>query len=160
MADEFSEVRINYDSAGLDVATVPEHPIELSRAWLHDSIAAEDVDPHAMTLATVGASGAPSARVLLLRGLDARGLAFFTNTTSRKGVEIAANPKAAATFGWPRLNRQARVEGSVSRLSDEESDVCSASSPRDSRIGAWISGQSAPLASEGVVSNGLPRCGE
>jgi pyridoxamine 5'-phosphate oxidase len=86
MADEFRGLRINYDSAGLDVATVPEDPIELLRAWLHDSIAAEDVEPYAITFATVGAAGAPTARVLLLRGLDARGLAFFSNTTSHYGV--------------------------------------------------------------------------
>jgi pyridoxamine 5'-phosphate oxidase len=147
MADEFSELRLDYDSEGLDVATAPEDPTELLRAWLHESMAAQDIEPHAMTLATVGVDGAPSARVLLLRGLDARGLAFYTNTASRKGLELAANPHAAATFYWPRFHRQARVEGSVSRLSDQESDAYFASRPRDSRIGAWASEQSAPLAS-------------
>jgi len=157
MADEFSELRIDYDSPGLDVATVPEDPTELLRAWLHDSLAAQDLEPHAMTLATVGGDGAPSARVLLLRGLDTRGLVFYTNTRSRKGVELAANPRAAATFYWPRFHRQARVEGSVTRLSDDESDAYFASRPRDSRIGAWASEQSAPLASRAEL---LRRCAE
>ena len=157
MADEFSELRIDYDSEGLDVSTVPQDPVELLRTWLHDSMAAADIEPHAMTLATVGADGAPSARVLLLRGLDSRGLAFYTNTTSRKGVELANNPRAAATFYWPRFHRQARVEGPVTRLSDGESDAYFASRPRESQIGAWASEQSAPLASRAEL---LRRCAE
>lgn len=147
MPDEFSELRIDYDSPGLDVATTPEDPAELLRAWLREAVAAGDIEPHAMTLATVDTSGAPSARVLLLRGLDARGLAFYTNRLSRKGQELAANPRAAATFYWPRFHRQARVEGAVAELDDAESDAYFASRPRESRVGAWASEQSAPLAS-------------
>ncbi|MEZ6014392.1 MAG: pyridoxamine 5'-phosphate oxidase [Planctomycetota bacterium] len=146
MADEFSELRIDYDSEGLDVGTVPEEPRDLLRAWVHESLAAGDIEPHAMTLSTATPDGAPAARILLLRGLDERGLAFYTNQDSRKGRELASNPRAAATFYWPRFHRQARVEGTVAQLPAAESDAYFASRPRDSRVGAWASPQSEPLA--------------
>ncbi len=152
MPDPFSELRIDYDpEEGLAPELCPEDPTELLRAWVEASLSAGDIEPHAMTLATVGADGMPSARVLLLRGLDRRGLAFYTNRTSRKGRELAAQPVAAATFYWPRFHRQARVEGAVSTLPDDESDAYFASRPRQSQIGAWASEQSAPLASRGEL---------
>lgn len=142
MPEEFSELRIDYETDGLDPSSVPEDPAALLRAWIHDSLQAGDIEPHAMTLATATVDGAPSARVLLLRGLDARGLAFYTNGMSRKGRELEANPRAAAAFYWPRFHRQARVEGAVLRLPPAESDAYFAARPRDSQIGAWASPQS------------------
>jgi pyridoxamine 5'-phosphate oxidase len=152
MNDPLRELRIDYDAhggpeaQGLDPTTAPEEPRELLRAWLGDSLAAGDIEPHAMTLATANADGAPSARIVLLRGLDARGLAFYTNTASHKGVELAQNPRAAATFYWPRFHRQARIEGEVGRLTDAESDAYFAARPRESQLGAWASPQSEPIA--------------
>jgi len=148
MPDPFSELRIDYEpEEGLDPERCPSDPTALLRAWIEASLAAGDIEPHAMTLATVGRDGAPSARVVLLRGLDHRGLAFYTNRASRKGLELAGQAAAAATFYWPRFQRQARVEGAVSALSDSESDAYFASRPRPSQIGAWASEQSAVIAS-------------
>ena len=98
-----------------------------------------------MTLATLAADGAPSARIVYLRGVDARGFLFFSNFESRKGREIAADPRASLVFLWPRLHRQVRVEGTIARASDAESDGYFAGRPRGSQIGAWASPQSQPL---------------
>ena len=103
-------------------------------------------EPEAMTLATTGPRGRPSARVVLLRGLDQRGLVFFTNYRSRKGRDLARQPSAALVFYWPALGRQVRVEGRVTRLPAEESDVYFASRPRAARLAAWASNQSSPIA--------------
>jgi pyridoxamine 5'-phosphate oxidase len=100
-----------------------------------------------MTLATASADGAPSARIVLLRGLDDRGVVFYTNSESRKGRELLANPRAALVLHWEPLGRQVRVEGSVERVDDEESDAYFASRPLPSRLGAWASDQSRPIES-------------
>jgi pyridoxamine 5'-phosphate oxidase len=102
-------------------------------------------EPEAMTLATSGPRGRPSARIVLLRGLDQRGLAFFTNYRSRKGRELGRRPFAALVFYWPGLGQQVRVEGRVTRLSGEESDVYFASRPRAARLAAWASDQSTAI---------------
>lgn len=104
-------------------------------------------DATAMTLATVDASGAPSARMVLLKGVDARGFLFFTNYESRKGAELAANPRAALCFHWAWVEVQVRVEGVVERLNESESDAYFATRPRASQLGAWASDQSRPLPS-------------
>jgi pyridoxamine 5'-phosphate oxidase len=113
--------------------------------WLRD---AEDVStlPDAMTLATATADGRPSARIVLLRGLDERGLVFFTNRESRKGRELGQNPHAALVFHWPELGRQVRVEGTVERVGDDESLAYWETRPRPSRIAAWVSRQSHPIS--------------
>jgi pyridoxamine 5'-phosphate oxidase len=108
---------------------------------------AHQVDTAPMTLATAGADGQPSARVVLLRGADARGFAFFTNFNSRKGRELDANPQAALCIHWVALDEQIRVEGRVERLPDTASDAYFDSRPRGSQLGAWASDQSAPLSS-------------
>src|SRR6185369_8927908 len=113
------------------------------RAGLHE--------PEAMTLATSGRGGRPSARMVLMRGLDARGLAFFTNSRSRKGRELARLPWAAVVFYWPRLRRQVRVEGRIRRLDPAESDAYFATRPREARLAAWASDQSAPISSRAVL---------
>ena len=104
-----------------------------------------------MTLATATPDGRPSARMVLLKGVDARGFAFFTNYESRKGAELAANPRAALVFFWVQLERQVRVEGRVERLSAEESDAYFASRPEGSQLGAWASQQSAVLPDRGPL---------
>ena len=120
-------------------------PLRQFRRWFDEALAAEAVEPEAMFLATATPDGRPSGRVVLLRGFDERGFVFFTNYESRKGQELAANPRAALAFFWDALDRQVRIEGPVQRVSPAESDVYYNSRPRGSRIGAWASPQSAVL---------------
>ena len=121
-------------------------PDALFEMWLAEASASEPNDPNAMCVATVGGNGQPSARMVLLKGHDARGFVFYTNLESRKAGELAADPQAALLFHWKSLRRQVRVEGSVSRVSDAEADAYFATRGRDSRLGAWASDQSRPLA--------------
>jgi pyridoxamine 5'-phosphate oxidase len=114
--------------------------------------ATEAHDATAASLATASASGAPSVRMVLLKGADLRGFVFFTNRDSRKGDELAANPRAALCFYWPTLGEQVRVEGPVERTSDAESDEYFASRPRESQLGAWASRQSRPLEAYGMLA--------
>ena len=120
------------------------------QSWLDDACAAER-EPQAMTLATATPDGRPSARVVLLRGLDQRGLTFFTNRTSRKGDELRVNPRAAAAIHWWELGRQVRVEGVVEDLPAEESIAYWKTRPRGSQIAAWASPQSQPLADRAAL---------
>jgi pyridoxamine 5'-phosphate oxidase len=120
-------------------------PFRLFSEWLDDATRSEPNDPNAMTLATVDETGLPDARMVLLKGLDARGFVFFTNTESAKGRELAAVPKAALVFHWKSLRRQVRVRGVVEEVSAEEADAYFATRPRLSQIGAWASQQSRPL---------------
>jgi pyridoxamine 5'-phosphate oxidase len=121
-------------------------PLAPFRRWLDEAWKGEP-NAHAMTLATTTSDGRPSARAVLLKGLDERGYVFYTNLESRKSKELLANPHAALCFLWKSLDRQVRVEGFVELAADEEADAYFASRPRDSQIGAWASDQSRPLAS-------------
>ena len=125
-------------------------PLALFRRWLDEAWRGEP-NAHAMTLATATAEGRPSARVVLLKGLDDRGFVFYTNLESRKSDELFANPHAALCFLWKSLNRQVRVEGPVERVGDDEADAYFASRPRDSQLGAWASDQSRPLESRALL---------
>jgi len=127
-------------------------PIERVRAWLGEVERAGVPEPSAMVLATA-VDGAPSARVVLLRGLDARGFVFYTNFGSRKVKEMDRAPRAALCFYWEALGRQVRVEGRVERISDEESDRYWAGRPRDSQLGAWASRQSEALPSRATLED-------
>jgi pyridoxamine 5'-phosphate oxidase len=129
----------------VDERELDDDPLTALARWVRDAegVAAR---PDAMTLATATPDGRPSARVVLLRGLDERGLVFFTNRTSRKGAELEQNPRAAAVLYWPELGRQARVEGRVEIVTDEESRAYWATRPRESRIAARVSQQSQPIA--------------
>jgi len=120
-------------------------PHDLFEEWLAEARLAEPNDPTAMALATADAEGRPSARMILLKGHDARGFVFYTNLDSRKGGELAANPEAALLFHWKSLRRQVRVEGPVEPVSDAEADTYFASRARESQLGAWASDQSRPL---------------
>ena len=127
--------------------TEAEEPLALFASWMEEAKVSEPADPNAMALATVDPDGLPNVRMVLLKGFDARGFVFYTNLDSRKGQELAANPKAALLFHWKSLTRQVRVRGPVERVSDEEADAYFATRPRLSQIGAWASRQSAPLES-------------
>lgn len=127
-----------------------DDPHALFDSWFTEAKAGEPNDPDAMTLATVGADGRPSARMVLLKGHDARGFVFYTNSESRKGGELAAHPQAALLFHWKSLRRQVRIEGSVAPVSAGEADAYFASRSRESRLGAWASDQSRPLANRAL----------
>lgn len=120
-------------------------PFALFAAWLAEAEASEPNDPNAMALATADADGFPSVRMVLLKGYDAAGFVFYTNLESRKGQELAANPRAALCFHWKSLRRQVRVRGGVTPVSAAEADAYFASRARDSQIGAWASAQSRPM---------------
>ena len=125
-------------------------PLAPFQRWLDEAWRGEP-NAHAMTLATATPDGRPSARMVLLKGLDARGFVFYTNLASRKSEELFANPHAALCVMWKSLNRQVRVEGPVERVDDEEADAYFASRPRDSQLGAWASDQSRPLESRAIL---------
>src|SRR5690606_19359871 len=127
-----------------------EDPHALFDAWLAEARAGEPNDPEAMALATADASGAPSVRMVLLKGHDARGFVFYTNSRSRKGGELGENPRAALLFPWKSLRRQVRIEGPVEPVSDEEADAYFATRARASQLGAWASDQSRPLESRAL----------
>ncbi|MGQ0560071.1 MAG: pyridoxamine 5'-phosphate oxidase [Sphingosinicella sp.] len=122
-------------------------PLSLFDEWYAEARLSEPNDPDAMTLATVDAAGQPSARIVLLKGHDARGFTFYTNSLSRKGEELAGNPRAALLFHWKRLRRQVRIEGPVAQVSADEADAYFATRSRESQLGACASDQSRPLAS-------------
>ena len=136
------DLRRDYVQSSIDPADVASHPSHQLSKWLEEALAADAAEPNAMTLSTVQPNGRPSARVVLIRGLDETGLRFFTNYLSSKGLALTNNPWACVTFFWPELERQVRVEGSVQRLSAEDSDAYFRSRPAGSRIGAWASPQS------------------
>ena len=122
-----------------------EDPIALFDAWLAEAEAAEPEEATAMTLATVASDGRPSARMVLLKGVDSAGFVFYTNVESRKGIELDETGRAALVFHWKSLRRQVRVDGTAERVSDDEADAYFATRPRGSQIGAWASDQSRPM---------------
>jgi pyridoxamine 5'-phosphate oxidase len=141
-----AELRKDYARGSLDEASVDPDPIRQFQFWFQQALDARLPEPNAMTVATVDAKGRPSARILLIKGVDEHGFVFYTNYESRKGRELAANPYASLLFYWTELERQVRIEGSVERTSAEQSDAYFASRPLGSRIGAWASEQSREVA--------------
>ena len=142
-----SGLRKDYERGEFDESMAAEVPLDQFRQWLDEAIAAKVPEPNAMTLATVGADGRPSTRVVLIKGFDARGLVWYTNYQSRKGQELVGNPQAALQFHWVELERVVRIEGRVEFGDPAEADAYYASRPLASRIGAWASEQSAVLES-------------
>ena len=140
-----------YAKGRLAEGELPDDPLEGLALWLADARAADAPEPTAMCLATASLDAAPSARYVLLRGLDERGLAFYTNYSSRKGEELDDNPRVAAAFWWPTLERQVRVEGTVGRVSAEESDAYFADRPLESRLASAASPQSREVADRSVL---------
>jgi pyridoxamine 5'-phosphate oxidase len=143
--------RSEYESAGLDVADIDPDPVRQWQRWYADAVAAGVTEPNAMALSTAGLDGVPDVRFVLVRGVDERGFAFYTNLTSVKARQLAAHPSAGAAFGWLQLHRQVRLRGTVERVSDAEADSYFASRPRGSRVGAWASPQSRPIGDRGEL---------
>jgi pyridoxamine 5'-phosphate oxidase len=137
-----AELREEYTLGGLDLEDLLGHPLELLRSWMDEAILAGLYDPTAMVLSTVDATGRPSSRMVLCKGLSTDGLEFYTNYSSRKGEELAGQPYCSVVFPWHPLQRQVRLEGEVVRLTDEENDAYFAGRPRESQLGAWASPQS------------------
>jgi pyridoxamine 5'-phosphate oxidase len=149
--DDLAALRKSYERAELDESASAADPFEQFRLWLGQAIEAKLPEPNAMTLATVGADGRPSTRIVLIKGLDARDIVWYTNYESRKGRELAVHDAAALQFHWVELERVVRIEGRVVKVSAEESDAYYASRPLDSRIGAWASPQSQVIESRAVL---------
>ena len=126
-------------------------PLALVKAWYEEAEAEGLFEPDAMALATASPDGMPSVRIVLLKGIDSRGLRFFTNYGSRKGRELDANPRAAVTIHWATMHRAVRAEGAVERLTEEESDAYFASRGRESRLGAWASRQGTPIPDRAIL---------
>jgi pyridoxamine 5'-phosphate oxidase len=138
-----------------DSSPVVTDPLVKFQEWMQEAWAHEPEDANAMTLATTTPDGFPSARIVLLKGADARGFVFYTNTQSRKGAELVANARAALLFHWKPLGRQIRIEGTVERVADAEADAYYATRPRISRLGAWASDQSRDLSERAELERRL-----
>jgi pyridoxamine 5'-phosphate oxidase len=155
MGTKISELRREYLLAGLDEGEVAPEPIAQFLAWLEQALAAELPEPTAMTLATAGPGGRPSARIVLLKGCDERGFVFYTNYQSRKGGELDGNPRAALVFYWAAFDRQVRVEGTVEKTSREESEAYFASRPLGARLSAAASPQSSPVPNRAALETAV-----
>jgi pyridoxamine 5'-phosphate oxidase len=142
VSTRLDDLRKEYSRATLDESQVDRDPFAQFGLWMEEAITAQALEPTAMTLSTVDARGRPSGRIVLLKGADPRGFVFFTNYESRKGRDLAAHPVAGLTFLWKELERQVRIEGSVEKVSPEESRAYYDTRPLGSRIGAWASPQS------------------
>ena len=153
--DHVTRLRKEYTRSGLKESDVASDPIEQFRSWFDEVLAADLHEPNAMTLATATPEGRPSARVVLLKGFDERGFVFYTSYVGRKSEELETNPNCALVFYWGELERQVRVEGRASRVSEEESDEYFGSRPRGSRLGAWASEQSRPVEGRGALEERL-----
>ena len=157
MSTNIADLRREYAKHELSADTVAEDPIAQFQDWFDDALDAEIEEPNGMTLATAAPNGQPSARIVLLKGVDERGFIFYSNYESRKGTELAQNPKAALVFWWEPLERSVRIEGTVERLPEDESTEYFHSRPRGSQLGAWASPQSQPVASRDVIEDNLDR---
>jgi len=144
---DLGALRREYGDHGLDVPDLPADPTEMCRRWFDDTVAAGVHEPNAMVVTTVSGDGRPSARVVLLKGLDEHGFVFYTNYDSRKGHDLEANAAVSLLFPWHELQRQVRVEGTAARVSREESEAYFTSRPRGSQLGAWASPQSQEVSS-------------
>ena len=148
---KIADLRIDYMREMLDERDVAPDPFRQFEHWFGEAVKAEIHEANAMTLATADALGRPSARIVLLKGFGPEGFVFYTNVESRKGRELALRPQAVLLFFWRELERQVRVEGTVSRVTDAEATAYFASRPRPARIGAWASPQSEPIADRGAL---------
>lgn len=161
---DFASLRRDYANEALNERDVASDPVAQFRAWFAQASNAGVTEPNAMSLATVARDGRPSARIVLLKGLDHRGFAFFTDYRSRKSAELDASGTAAICFHWLDLHRQVRAVGTISRVSHEESVAYFATRPRGSQIGAWSSHQSSPLESrdklDRAVAENVARFGD
>ncbi|WP_257656714.1 pyridoxamine 5'-phosphate oxidase [Parapedobacter lycopersici] len=143
---DIAGMRMAYEMGQLNEGDLAEDPLVQFQQWFNEAVDKGVMEPNAMTLSTVSASGKPSSRIVLLKQVDRLGLGFYTNYTSRKGTELAATPHAALLFFWPELQRQVRVEGKVEKLPAEAADAYFRSRPKGSRLGALVSPQSREIA--------------
>lgn len=150
-----ADLRKEYSLSGLVEKDLARDPFRQFEKWFQEAEAAKLTEPNAMTLATVGKDGRPSARTVLLKGLDGRGFTFFSNYESRKGRELELNAHVALVFPWIALERQVIVEGTVTKISREESDAYFHSRPRASQLGAWVSQQSAIISGRSVLEDSM-----
>ncbi len=158
-AANLADLRKSYERAELSEDASHADPFKQFEQWLGEAISAQVPEPNAMTLATVGSNLRPSTRVVLIKGFDARGIAWYTNYDSRKGQELAGNPYAALQFHWVELERVVRIEGRVEKTSAQDSDDYYATRPLDSRIGAWASPQSQVIPSRTVLVTNAAKYG-
>ena len=154
LSSSLADLRKSYERAELNEDVSNADPLLQFEQWLQEAMRAEVPEPNAMTLATVGNDLRPSTRVVLIKGYDAQGIVWYTNYASRKGTQLSGNPYAALQFHWVELERVVRIEGTVEKVTDAESDAYFQSRPLDSRIGAWASNQSRELSSRlALVAN-------
>jgi pyridoxamine 5'-phosphate oxidase len=156
MPTSVADLRREYARARLDEANVSPDPITEFARWFEEAVKAEVQEPNAMTLATASPDGAPSARIVLLKGFDERGFVFFTDYRSQKGTELEQNPRAALVFYWPELERQIRITGATLLVGREESEAYFRTRPRGSRISAWVSHQSQVIAGRKLLEDRVP----
>jgi pyridoxamine 5'-phosphate oxidase len=154
---DIQALRKSYERDELDENESAADPLLQFQRWLEQALSAQLPEPNAMTLATVGSDGRPSTRIVLIKGVDARGLVWYTNYNSRKGQELAHLPMAALQFHWVELERVVRIEGTVEKTSAQESDDYYATRPLDSRLGAWASPQSQVIPSRAVLLTGAAK---
>ena len=154
-----ADLRKSYERGELDESASHADPLQQFELWMQQALSAELPEPNAMTVATVGADGRPSTRVVLIKGYDARDIVWFTNYDSRKGRELAGHPFAALQFHWVELERVVRIEGRVEKVDAAESDAYFKTRPLDSRIGAWASPQSQVIESRTVLVANAARYG-
>ena len=157
MSNAIADIRKDYKLASLEEADVAANPFDQFTRWWNEAVASQIDEVNAMTLATVNAAGVPAARIVLLKGYNPNGFIFFTNYESDKGKNLAQNPHAALVFFWKELERQIRIEGTVQKVSAEESDRYFNSRPASSRIGAWASPQSAVIENRLVIEQNVER---
>jgi pyridoxamine 5'-phosphate oxidase len=146
-----ADIRKEYTRGGLTEAEADLNPFVQFHHWLEQAISGQLPEPNSMTLATVSSDGKPSARIVLLKAFDERGVVFFTNYLSRKGLELAVNPHAALVFHWIELERQVRIEGKVEKTSESESEGYFQTRPEGSKFGAWISEQSTVISGREIL---------
>ena len=149
--EELQNLRQDYSAASLSETTINVNPIKQFDIWFNEAMEAKLPEPNAMTLATATHDGRPSARIVLLKGFDASGFVFYTNYLSRKGKEITKNPLGAITFFWGGLERQVRIEGTIEKLSKEESEKYFHSRPKQSQLGAVVSPQSQEIPNREIL---------
>ena len=145
-------LRHDFSKQTLDKKDVNNNPFVQFEKWIKEAIEAQVNEPNAMTLCTATKEGKPSARIVLLRNFTEDGFIYYTNYTSRKGIEISDNPNCAILFFWPELERQIRIEGEVQKQTSEESDLYFNTRPRESKIGAWTSSQSKVISDREVLN--------
>ena len=160
MDSSLADLRQNYTKAGLSLADLDSDPIEQFGVWFQQALDADLLEPNAMTLATATPDGKPTARIVLLKGVDERGFVFYTSYESQKGQQLIANPYAALVFLWDKLERQIRIEGKVVKLAVEESREYFHSRPKASQLGAWASDQSRVIRDREILEQKLAQLKE